>query len=290
MMLSCGTDTRSGVGEGTLRHPSPHAEQIGDSAVPRSPAGSAPEEQGVIALVEENCTVCMLCARECPDWCIYIDSHKETLPAPEGAAPAPETCSTASRSTSPSACTAGSASRSARSTRCSGPRSSSTPRATSVTSFTRRTSWPPGTPSRRPRPTSQAPIRRRNWRPPPARSAPVPHLPPRLLRLPARCARPARPARCARCVRHVRRPGSPRGAARAARSAPGRPSRPGPSAGHASVRAIRPPGALPKKDAPSTGESSAEKLSTGRGDVPPEAAPPEQTSPTDPSGEPEEEK
>ncbi|MEU6415476.1 4Fe-4S binding protein [Microbispora sp. NPDC046933] len=40
--------------------------------------------RGVIALVEENCTVCMLCARECPDWCIYIDSHKETLPAPEG--------------------------------------------------------------------------------------------------------------------------------------------------------------------------------------------------------------
>jgi NADH-quinone oxidoreductase subunit I len=34
----------------------------------------------VIALKEENCTVCMLCARECPDWCIYIDSHKETLP------------------------------------------------------------------------------------------------------------------------------------------------------------------------------------------------------------------
>ena len=23
----------------------------------------------------------MLCARECPDWCIYIDSHKETIPA-----------------------------------------------------------------------------------------------------------------------------------------------------------------------------------------------------------------
>ena len=37
--------------------------------------------RGVIALIEENCTVCMLCARECPDWCIYIDSHKETLPA-----------------------------------------------------------------------------------------------------------------------------------------------------------------------------------------------------------------
>jgi formate hydrogenlyase subunit 6/NADH:ubiquinone oxidoreductase subunit I len=37
--------------------------------------------RGVIALKEENCTVCMLCARECPDWCIYIDSHKETLAA-----------------------------------------------------------------------------------------------------------------------------------------------------------------------------------------------------------------
>ncbi|WP_214409838.1 4Fe-4S binding protein [Sphaerisporangium fuscum] len=43
--------------------------------------------RGVIALVEENCTVCMLCARECPDWCIYIDSHKETTPAPEGGRP-----------------------------------------------------------------------------------------------------------------------------------------------------------------------------------------------------------
>src|SRR6476660_41688 len=43
-----------------------------------------PRSRGVIALVEENCTVCMLCARECPDWCIYIDSHKETIPAPPG--------------------------------------------------------------------------------------------------------------------------------------------------------------------------------------------------------------
>ena len=25
----------------------------------------------------------MLCARECPDWCIYIDSHKEVVPATE---------------------------------------------------------------------------------------------------------------------------------------------------------------------------------------------------------------
>jgi NADH-quinone oxidoreductase subunit I len=40
----------------------------------------APRTRGVIALKEENCTVCMLCGRECPDWCIYIDSHKETIP------------------------------------------------------------------------------------------------------------------------------------------------------------------------------------------------------------------
>jgi NADH-quinone oxidoreductase subunit I len=45
----------------------------------------APRTRGVIALMDENCTVCMLCARECPDWCIYIDSHKETVPpAKEG--------------------------------------------------------------------------------------------------------------------------------------------------------------------------------------------------------------
>jgi NADH-quinone oxidoreductase subunit I len=43
-----------------------------------------PRSRGVIALLAENCTVCMLCARECPDWCIHIDSHKETLPAVEG--------------------------------------------------------------------------------------------------------------------------------------------------------------------------------------------------------------
>lgn len=39
-----------------------------------------PRARGVIALMEENCTVCMLCARECPAWCIYIDSHQETIP------------------------------------------------------------------------------------------------------------------------------------------------------------------------------------------------------------------
>ncbi len=37
-----------------------------------------PRSRGVIALIEENCTVCMLCARECPAWCIYIESHEES--------------------------------------------------------------------------------------------------------------------------------------------------------------------------------------------------------------------
>src|SRR5712664_1458356 len=39
-----------------------------------------PRTRGVIALKEENCTVCMLCSRECPDWCIYIEGHKEKRP------------------------------------------------------------------------------------------------------------------------------------------------------------------------------------------------------------------
>ena len=39
-----------------------------------------PRTRGVIGLTEENCTVCMLCARECPDLCIYIEGHKEKRP------------------------------------------------------------------------------------------------------------------------------------------------------------------------------------------------------------------
>jgi NADH-quinone oxidoreductase subunit I len=46
-----------------------------------------PRSRGVIALSEQNCTVCMLCARECPDWCIYIDSHKEEVVVPGAARP-----------------------------------------------------------------------------------------------------------------------------------------------------------------------------------------------------------
>ena len=47
----------------------------GSSVAPAPPRG-----RGAIGLVEENCTVCMLCARECPDWCLYIEAHTETAP------------------------------------------------------------------------------------------------------------------------------------------------------------------------------------------------------------------
>jgi NADH-quinone oxidoreductase subunit I len=46
-----------------------------------SPHGLPTRSRGVIALLEDNCTVCMICARECPDWCIYIEGHQEVEPA-----------------------------------------------------------------------------------------------------------------------------------------------------------------------------------------------------------------
>ncbi len=53
----------------------PHTVQYPHEKEP--PTGRA---RGVIALREDNCTVCMLCARSCPDWCIYIEGHKEKAP------------------------------------------------------------------------------------------------------------------------------------------------------------------------------------------------------------------
>ena len=61
----------------TLKHLFKHNTVI---QYPEEKQDLSPRTRGVIALKEENCTVCMLCGRECPDWCIYIDSHKETLP------------------------------------------------------------------------------------------------------------------------------------------------------------------------------------------------------------------
>jgi NADH-quinone oxidoreductase subunit I len=37
---------------------------------------------GAIALVPSACTSCMICVRECPSWCIEIDSHTEQVSEP----------------------------------------------------------------------------------------------------------------------------------------------------------------------------------------------------------------
>jgi NADH-quinone oxidoreductase subunit I len=37
---------------------------------------------GVIALIPEDCTSCMLCVRECPTWCITLESHTEQVEEP----------------------------------------------------------------------------------------------------------------------------------------------------------------------------------------------------------------
>ena len=39
-----------------------------------------PVAHGRIRLVEPACTSCMLCVRECPVWCISLDSHTEPDP------------------------------------------------------------------------------------------------------------------------------------------------------------------------------------------------------------------
>lgn len=87
MMLNMGRIPGVGLVKGlsiTLRH---MLRKSVTQQYPEVKPALPPRSRGVIALVEENCTSCMLCARECPDWCIYIDSHKETVPAPEGGRP-----------------------------------------------------------------------------------------------------------------------------------------------------------------------------------------------------------
>jgi len=68
-----GTGLLKGLGI-TMRHMVSHAVTV---QYPDEIAPLPARSRGVIALKEENCTVCMLCARECPDWCIYIEHHKE---------------------------------------------------------------------------------------------------------------------------------------------------------------------------------------------------------------------
>ncbi len=39
-----------------------------------------------IALIPAACTSCMICVRECPTWCIHLESHPEPVPGlPAGA-------------------------------------------------------------------------------------------------------------------------------------------------------------------------------------------------------------
>jgi len=65
--------------DGPLKAPAPSR---GAQTVqyPREKEVPADRSRGVIGLIEENCTACMLCVRECPDWCIYIEAHKTLAP------------------------------------------------------------------------------------------------------------------------------------------------------------------------------------------------------------------
>jgi len=47
---------------------------------------SQPKVRGVIALNPADCTSCMLCVRQCPTWCISLESHQAPDPnQPAGA-------------------------------------------------------------------------------------------------------------------------------------------------------------------------------------------------------------
>lgn len=44
--------------------------------------GQTPSSRGIIALTADACTSCMLCVKECPDWCIEIESHTREVTEP----------------------------------------------------------------------------------------------------------------------------------------------------------------------------------------------------------------
>jgi len=73
---------RQGIGQGLLRGLGVTLKTMLRPAVTQQYPHVKPDlparTRGVIALKESNCTVCYKCARECPDWCIYIDAHKES--------------------------------------------------------------------------------------------------------------------------------------------------------------------------------------------------------------------
>ena len=65
--------------DGPLKPPSP-SKGAATVQYPREKEMPVTRARGVISLHEDNCTSCMLCARECPDWCIYIEAHKTLAP------------------------------------------------------------------------------------------------------------------------------------------------------------------------------------------------------------------
>lgn len=44
--------------------------------------GVSVQAHGVIALTASACTSCMICVRECPSWCIELESHDEEVSEP----------------------------------------------------------------------------------------------------------------------------------------------------------------------------------------------------------------
>jgi NADH-quinone oxidoreductase subunit I len=45
-------------------------------------AGPVMTAHGVIGLLPEKCTSCMICVEECPTWCITLDHHVEEVSEP----------------------------------------------------------------------------------------------------------------------------------------------------------------------------------------------------------------
>ena len=65
--------------DGFLKPPAPSKGAV-TVQYPRVKEDPTPRARGVIALHEENCTACRLCARECPDWCMYCGICVEVCP------------------------------------------------------------------------------------------------------------------------------------------------------------------------------------------------------------------
>jgi NADH-quinone oxidoreductase subunit I len=77
-----GEQKRQGIGQGLLQGLGVTLKTMLKPAITQQYPHVKPDlparSRGVIALKESNCTVCYKCSRECPDWCIYIDAHKES--------------------------------------------------------------------------------------------------------------------------------------------------------------------------------------------------------------------